>query len=106
MQLNFILFDFIGMLYQQIYLPHNCHLCSAFIFLYFYLDFQKYWCSVEKSLLFYESDRCHEPNMKIEVKDIICLGVSRPDSCTNNNGFIDRYTAKMSIAFIRHAHKH
>ncbi|XP_053486943.1 arf-GAP with Rho-GAP domain, ANK repeat and PH domain-containing protein 3 [Ictalurus furcatus] len=54
-------------------------------------DFQKYWCSVEKSLLFYESDRCHEPNMKIEVKDIICLGVSRPDSCTNNNGFIDRF---------------
>ncbi|TSK28154.1 Arf-GAP with Rho-GAP domain, ANK repeat and PH domain-containing protein 3 [Bagarius yarrelli] len=54
-------------------------------------DFQKYWCSVEKSLLFYESDRCHEPNMKIEVKDIICLGVSRPDLCSNNNGFIDRF---------------
>ncbi|KAF5906690.1 arf-GAP with Rho-GAP domain, ANK repeat and PH domain-containing protein 3-like, partial [Clarias magur] len=54
-------------------------------------DFQKYWCSVEKSLLFYESDRCQEPNMKIEVKDIICLGVSRPESCTNNNGFIDRF---------------
>ncbi|KAM9470173.1 arf-GAP with Rho-GAP domain, ANK repeat and PH domain-containing protein 3 [Clarias gariepinus] len=54
-------------------------------------DFQKYWCSVEKSLLFYESDRCQEPNMKIEVKDIICLGVSRPESCINNNGFIDRF---------------
>uniref|UniRef100_A0AAR2L9Q0 ArfGAP with RhoGAP domain, ankyrin repeat and PH domain 3 n=1 Tax=Pygocentrus nattereri TaxID=42514 RepID=A0AAR2L9Q0_PYGNA len=56
----------------------------------FFSDFQKYWCSVEKSLLFYESDRCHEPNMKIDVKDIICLGVNRPDSCNNNNGFIDR----------------
>ncbi|KAL6480397.1 hypothetical protein MHYP_G00114300 [Metynnis hypsauchen] len=54
-------------------------------------DFQKYWCSVEKSLLFYESDRCHEPSMKIDVKDIICLGVNRPDSCNNNNGFIDRF---------------
>uniref|UniRef100_A0AAY4DDF3 ArfGAP with RhoGAP domain, ankyrin repeat and PH domain 3 n=1 Tax=Denticeps clupeoides TaxID=299321 RepID=A0AAY4DDF3_9TELE len=43
-------------------------------------DFQKYWCSVESAILFYESDRCHEPSMKIEVKDIICLGVSRPDS--------------------------
>ncbi|XP_072520035.1 arf-GAP with Rho-GAP domain, ANK repeat and PH domain-containing protein 3 isoform X1 [Salminus brasiliensis] len=53
-------------------------------------DFQKFWCSVEKSLLFYESDRCHDPNMKIDVKDIICLGVNRPDSC-NNNGFIDRF---------------
>ncbi|KAG7464975.1 hypothetical protein MATL_G00171310 [Megalops atlanticus] len=53
-------------------------------------DFQKYWCSVEKSILFYESDRCHDPSMKIDVKDIICLGVSRPDSC-NNTGFIDRF---------------
>lgn len=53
-------------------------------------DFQKYWCSVEKSILFYESDRCHEPSMKIDVKDIICLGVSRPDS-SNNSGFIDKW---------------
>ncbi|XP_061091379.1 arf-GAP with Rho-GAP domain, ANK repeat and PH domain-containing protein 3 isoform X2 [Conger conger] len=53
-------------------------------------DFQKYWCSVEKSILFYESDRCHDPSMKIDVKDIICLGVSRPDS-SNNTGFIDRF---------------
>uniref|UniRef100_A0AAZ3R6A9 ArfGAP with RhoGAP domain, ankyrin repeat and PH domain 3 n=1 Tax=Oncorhynchus tshawytscha TaxID=74940 RepID=A0AAZ3R6A9_ONCTS len=43
-------------------------------------DFQKYWCTVERSLLFYESDRCPDPSMKINVKDIVCLGVSRPDS--------------------------
>ncbi|KAL2077435.1 hypothetical protein ACEWY4_026939 [Coilia grayii] len=54
-------------------------------------DFQKFWCSVEKSILFYESDRSHEPSMKIDLRDIICLGVSRPDSCNNNNGFIDRH---------------
>ncbi|KAJ8015069.1 hypothetical protein DPEC_G00022300 [Dallia pectoralis] len=53
-------------------------------------DFQKYWCTVERSLLFYESDRCPDPSMKINVKDILCLGVSRPDS-SNNNGFIDRF---------------
>ncbi|XP_064184182.1 arf-GAP with Rho-GAP domain, ANK repeat and PH domain-containing protein 3 isoform X1 [Anguilla rostrata] len=53
-------------------------------------DFQKYWCSVEKSILFYESERCHDPSTKIDIKDIICLGVSRPDSC-NNTGFIDRF---------------
>uniref|UniRef100_A0A8B9K3A6 ArfGAP with RhoGAP domain, ankyrin repeat and PH domain 3 n=1 Tax=Astyanax mexicanus TaxID=7994 RepID=A0A8B9K3A6_ASTMX len=58
--------------------------------LFFSADFQKFWCSVEKSLQFYESDRCNEPNMKIDVKDIICLGVNRPDSL-NNNGFIDRF---------------
>ncbi|XP_056106336.1 arf-GAP with Rho-GAP domain, ANK repeat and PH domain-containing protein 3 isoform X3 [Rhinichthys klamathensis goyatoka] len=61
-------------------------------------DFQKYWCSVEKSILFYESDRCHEPSMKINVKDIICLGVNRPDS-SNNSGFIDkfRYTFELYL---------
>lgn len=61
-------------------------------------DFQKYWCSVEKSILFYESDRCHEPTMKIDVKDIICLGVSRPDTSINS-GFIDkfRYTFELYL---------
>ncbi|XP_055034159.2 arf-GAP with Rho-GAP domain, ANK repeat and PH domain-containing protein 3 isoform X2 [Misgurnus anguillicaudatus] len=61
-------------------------------------DFQKYWCSVEKSILFYESDRCHEPSMKIDVKDITCLGVSRPDS-SNSSGFIDkfRYTFELCL---------
>uniref|UniRef100_A0A672NQM3 Arf-GAP with Rho-GAP domain, ANK repeat and PH domain-containing protein 3-like n=1 Tax=Sinocyclocheilus grahami TaxID=75366 RepID=A0A672NQM3_SINGR len=50
------------------------------------------------SILFYESDRCHEPSMKIDVKDIICLGVSRPDS-SNNSGFIDkfRYTFELYL---------
>ncbi|XP_071313723.1 arf-GAP with Rho-GAP domain, ANK repeat and PH domain-containing protein 3 isoform X2 [Trachinotus anak] len=53
-------------------------------------DFQKFWCSVDQSLLLYESDRSAEPCMQISVKDIVCLGVSRPDS-SNNNGFIDRF---------------
>uniref|UniRef100_A0A9J8BXI6 ArfGAP with RhoGAP domain, ankyrin repeat and PH domain 3 n=1 Tax=Cyprinus carpio carpio TaxID=630221 RepID=A0A9J8BXI6_CYPCA len=50
------------------------------------------------SILFYESDRCHEPSMKIDVKDIICLGVSRPDS-SNSSGFIDkfRYTFELYL---------
>ncbi|XP_076595115.1 arf-GAP with Rho-GAP domain, ANK repeat and PH domain-containing protein 3 isoform X2 [Chaetodon auriga] len=53
-------------------------------------DFQKFWCSVDQSLLFYESDRSADPCMQISVKDIMCLGVSRPDT-SNNNGFIDRF---------------
>uniref|UniRef100_A0A8C9Y867 ArfGAP with RhoGAP domain, ankyrin repeat and PH domain 3 n=1 Tax=Sander lucioperca TaxID=283035 RepID=A0A8C9Y867_SANLU len=40
-------------------------------------DFQKFWCSVDQSLLFYESDRSADPCMQISVKDIVCLGVSR-----------------------------
>ncbi|XP_035525779.1 arf-GAP with Rho-GAP domain, ANK repeat and PH domain-containing protein 3, partial [Morone saxatilis] len=54
-------------------------------------DFQKFWCSVDQSLLFYESDRSADPCMQISVKDIVCLGISRPDTSNNNNGFIDRF---------------
>ncbi|XP_042372735.1 arf-GAP with Rho-GAP domain, ANK repeat and PH domain-containing protein 1-like [Plectropomus leopardus] len=55
-------------------------------------DFQKFWCSVDQSLVFYESDRSADPCMQISVKDIVCLGVTRPDtSNNNNNGFIDRF---------------
>ncbi|XP_034398876.1 arf-GAP with Rho-GAP domain, ANK repeat and PH domain-containing protein 3 isoform X2 [Cyclopterus lumpus] len=54
-------------------------------------DFQKFWCSVDRSLLFYESDRSADPCMQIGIKDIVCLGVSRPDSSNNSNGFIDRF---------------
>uniref|UniRef100_A0A3Q3VV17 Uncharacterized protein n=1 Tax=Mola mola TaxID=94237 RepID=A0A3Q3VV17_MOLML len=54
-------------------------------------DFQKFWCLVDRSLLLYESDRSAEPCMQISVKDIVCLGIGRPDSSGNNNGFIDRF---------------
>ncbi|XP_029020464.1 arf-GAP with Rho-GAP domain, ANK repeat and PH domain-containing protein 3 isoform X2 [Betta splendens] len=62
-------------------------------------DFQKFWCSVEQCLLFYESDRSVDPCLEINVKDILCLGVSRPDS-SNSNGFIDRfrYTFELYLA--------
>uniref|UniRef100_I3IU47 ArfGAP with RhoGAP domain, ankyrin repeat and PH domain 3 n=1 Tax=Oreochromis niloticus TaxID=8128 RepID=I3IU47_ORENI len=43
-----------------------------------------------RSLVFYESDRSADPSLQISTKDIVCLGVSRPDS-SNNNGFIDRF---------------
>ncbi|KAK5864290.1 hypothetical protein PBY51_015543 [Eleginops maclovinus] len=52
-------------------------------------DFQKFWCSVGESVLLYESDRSSEACLQISVKDIVCLGVSRPE--TQNNGFIDRF---------------
>uniref|UniRef100_A0A3P8TKT1 ArfGAP with RhoGAP domain, ankyrin repeat and PH domain 3 n=1 Tax=Amphiprion percula TaxID=161767 RepID=A0A3P8TKT1_AMPPE len=34
-------------------------------------DFQKFWCSVDQSLLLYESDRSADPCMQINVKDIV-----------------------------------
>ncbi|XP_034055349.1 arf-GAP with Rho-GAP domain, ANK repeat and PH domain-containing protein 3, partial [Gymnodraco acuticeps] len=53
-------------------------------------DFQRFWCSVGDSVLLYESDRAPEACLQISVRDIVCLGVSRPDA-SNNNGFIDRF---------------
>ncbi|MEQ2191442.1 hypothetical protein XENOCAPTIV_028653, partial [Xenoophorus captivus] len=53
-------------------------------------NFQKFWCSVDQSLVLYESDHSADPCLRISLKDIVCLGVSRPDSSSNNNGFIDR----------------
>uniref|UniRef100_A0A8C4DMR9 ArfGAP with RhoGAP domain, ankyrin repeat and PH domain 3 n=1 Tax=Dicentrarchus labrax TaxID=13489 RepID=A0A8C4DMR9_DICLA len=44
-----------------------------------------------KEECFSESDRSADPCMQISVKDIVCLGVSRPDTSNNNNGFIDRF---------------
>uniref|UniRef100_A0A3Q0RQZ2 ArfGAP with RhoGAP domain, ankyrin repeat and PH domain 3 n=1 Tax=Amphilophus citrinellus TaxID=61819 RepID=A0A3Q0RQZ2_AMPCI len=53
-------------------------------------DFQKFWCSVDRSLVFYESDRSGDPCLQIGAKDIVCLGVGRPDS-SSSSGFIDRF---------------
>ncbi|XP_047210247.1 arf-GAP with Rho-GAP domain, ANK repeat and PH domain-containing protein 3 isoform X2 [Girardinichthys multiradiatus] len=63
-------------------------------------DFQKFWCSVDQSLVLYESDHSADPCLRISLKDIVCLGVSRPDSSSNNNGFIDRfrYTFELYVA--------
>uniref|UniRef100_A0A672GE83 ArfGAP with RhoGAP domain, ankyrin repeat and PH domain 3 n=1 Tax=Salarias fasciatus TaxID=181472 RepID=A0A672GE83_SALFA len=55
------------------------------------LNFQKFWCTVDQSLLLYESDRSSDPYLQISVKDIVCLGVNRPDSSPSNHGFIDRF---------------
>ncbi|CAF90404.1 unnamed protein product, partial [Tetraodon nigroviridis] len=53
-------------------------------------DLQKLWCSVDRSLRFYESPLQADPCMQISLKDILCLGVSRPDSA-GNHGVPDRF---------------
>ncbi|KFP88128.1 Arf-GAP with Rho-GAP domain, ANK repeat and PH domain-containing protein 3, partial [Apaloderma vittatum] len=40
-------------------------------------DFQRTWCSLEKGLLFFETEKCTEPLGHIESGDLISLGVSR-----------------------------
>ncbi|XP_042195885.1 arf-GAP with Rho-GAP domain, ANK repeat and PH domain-containing protein 3 isoform X1 [Callorhinchus milii] len=59
-------------------------------------EFQKQWCSVQKFLLFYETDKSSEPVGKIEMREIVCLGVSRPESVTSP-GPTDRFRYTFEI---------
>ncbi|NXF33422.1 ARAP3 protein, partial [Nyctibius bracteatus] len=43
-------------------------------------DFQRTWCSLERALLFFETEKCTEPLGHIESGDLISLGVSRPQA--------------------------
>ncbi|NXE29250.1 ARAP3 protein, partial [Ardeotis kori] len=43
-------------------------------------DFQRTWCSLERALLFFETEKCTEPLGHIESGDLISLGVNRPQA--------------------------
>ncbi|XP_051935328.1 arf-GAP with Rho-GAP domain, ANK repeat and PH domain-containing protein 3 isoform X2 [Hippocampus zosterae] len=53
-------------------------------------DFQRFWCSVDQSLLSCQSERSAEARVEISLKDVACLGVSRPES-SDADGFADRF---------------
>ncbi|NXG35507.1 ARAP3 protein, partial [Dromaius novaehollandiae] len=46
-------------------------------------DFQRVWCSLEKALLFFETDKCTEPLGHIESRDLLSLGVSKAHAVTS-----------------------
>ncbi|KAM6251795.1 arf-GAP with Rho-GAP domain, ANK repeat and PH domain-containing protein 3 [Porphyrio hochstetteri] len=46
-------------------------------------DFQRTWCSLERALLFFETEKCTEPLGHIERGDLISLGVSRAQALTS-----------------------
>ncbi|XP_009704953.1 PREDICTED: arf-GAP with Rho-GAP domain, ANK repeat and PH domain-containing protein 3 [Cariama cristata] len=46
-------------------------------------DFQRTWCSLERALLFFETEKCTEPLGHIESGDLISLGVSRAQALTS-----------------------
>uniref|UniRef100_A0A8B9RTN7 ArfGAP with RhoGAP domain, ankyrin repeat and PH domain 3 n=1 Tax=Accipiter nisus TaxID=211598 RepID=A0A8B9RTN7_9AVES len=53
-------------------------------------DFQRTWCSLERALLFFESEKCTEPLGHIESTDLISLGVNRAQALTSP-GPTERY---------------
>ncbi|XP_028316007.1 arf-GAP with Rho-GAP domain, ANK repeat and PH domain-containing protein 3 [Gouania willdenowi] len=57
-------------------------------------DYQRFWCSVDRSLLLYESECSSEPSLQINLSEVVCLGVSRPEasgSSISNHGAVDRF---------------
>ncbi|XP_071426318.1 arf-GAP with Rho-GAP domain, ANK repeat and PH domain-containing protein 3 isoform X1 [Pithys albifrons albifrons] len=46
-------------------------------------DFQRTWCSLERALLFFETEKCTEPLGHIESGDLISLGVSRAQALSS-----------------------
>ncbi|NXS55021.1 ARAP3 protein, partial [Brachypteracias leptosomus] len=46
-------------------------------------DFQRTWCSLERALLFFETEKCTEPLGHIESGDLISLAVSRAQALTS-----------------------
>ncbi|NWS71309.1 ARAP3 protein, partial [Crotophaga sulcirostris] len=46
-------------------------------------DFQRTWCSLERALLFFETEKCTEPLAHIESGDLISMGVSRAQALTS-----------------------
>uniref|UniRef100_A0A8D0G543 ArfGAP with RhoGAP domain, ankyrin repeat and PH domain 3 n=1 Tax=Sphenodon punctatus TaxID=8508 RepID=A0A8D0G543_SPHPU len=59
-------------------------------------EFPRVWCSLEKSLLFYETDRSSEPMGKVEMADVISLGVSRMDVLASP-GPTDRFRFSLEL---------
>ncbi|KAM9531462.1 arf-GAP with Rho-GAP domain, ANK repeat and PH domain-containing protein 3 isoform 2-T3 [Guaruba guarouba] len=46
-------------------------------------DFQRTWCSLERALLFFETEKCMEPFGHIESGDLLSMGVSRAQAFTS-----------------------
>ncbi|NXA08227.1 ARAP3 protein, partial [Sapayoa aenigma] len=46
-------------------------------------DFQRTWCTLERYLLFFETEKCTEPLAHIESGDLLSLGVSRAQAPTS-----------------------
>ncbi|KFQ61668.1 Arf-GAP with Rho-GAP domain, ANK repeat and PH domain-containing protein 3, partial [Pelecanus crispus] len=60
-------------------------------------DFQHTWCSLERALLFFETEKCTEPLGRIENGDLISLGVSRAQVSTSPTERF-RFTLELFLA--------
>uniref|UniRef100_A0A8C9EHB2 ArfGAP with RhoGAP domain, ankyrin repeat and PH domain 3 n=1 Tax=Pavo cristatus TaxID=9049 RepID=A0A8C9EHB2_PAVCR len=60
-----------GSVSENVGFPLQYHLLLRLI------DFQRVWCSLERALLIFETEKCTEPLSHIQSGDLLSLGVSR-----------------------------
>ncbi|NXU40349.1 ARAP3 protein, partial [Drymodes brunneopygia] len=60
-------------------------------------DFQRTWCSLERALLFFETEKCTEPLGHIDSRDLISLGVNRPHQALTSPGPTERFRFTLEL---------
>ncbi|NWV42528.1 ARAP3 protein, partial [Grantiella picta] len=60
-------------------------------------DFQRTWCSLERALLFFETEKCTEPLGHIDSGDLISLGVSRTHQALTSPGPTERFRFTLEL---------
>ncbi|NXQ13608.1 ARAP3 protein, partial [Peucedramus taeniatus] len=60
-------------------------------------DFQRTWCSLERALLFFETEKCTEPLGHIDSGDLISLGVNRAHQALTSSGPTERFRFTLEL---------
>ncbi|NWR10826.1 ARAP3 protein, partial [Paradoxornis webbianus] len=60
-------------------------------------DFQRTWCSLERALLFFETEKCTEPLGQIDSGDLISLGVNRAHQAVTSPGPTERFRFTLEL---------
>ncbi|NWZ87219.1 ARAP3 protein, partial [Poecile atricapillus] len=60
-------------------------------------DFQRTWCSLERALLFFETEKCTEPLGHVDSGDLISLGVNRAHQALTSPGPTERFRFTLEL---------
>uniref|UniRef100_A0A8C3Y043 ArfGAP with RhoGAP domain, ankyrin repeat and PH domain 3 n=1 Tax=Catharus ustulatus TaxID=91951 RepID=A0A8C3Y043_CATUS len=60
-------------------------------------DFQRTWCSLERALLFFDTEKCTEPLGHIDSGDLISLGVNRAHQAVTSPGPTERFRFTLEL---------
>uniref|UniRef100_A0A8C0V0N7 ArfGAP with RhoGAP domain, ankyrin repeat and PH domain 3 n=1 Tax=Cyanistes caeruleus TaxID=156563 RepID=A0A8C0V0N7_CYACU len=60
-------------------------------------NFQRTWCSLERALLFFETEKCTEPLGHVDSGDLISLGVNRAHQALTSPGPTERFRFTLEL---------